>query len=166
MNTVAYTELARLRCSTNWGYAQPEAYGYDFRDWVSPYTKSCHRHGGAMLVLQDWASHDYLIKGVDPTVQDLGRDPNIQTNVRLSRLVAKYLGRPLEACYATNLFPFIKPGHLSAAIPRRDLMRAGEVFLAAEVRLCQPAVILASGPDCREILERGWYRVGPRSKVA
>lgn len=147
-----YADLASLRHTADWGYAHPENYGYDFRDWVSPYTKSCHCHDGFMLVLQDWASHDYLVKGVDPTVQELGRDPNIQTNVRLSRLVEKYLDLQLEDCYVTNLFPFIKPGHMSAAIPVRDLQRAGEQFLAEEVRLCRPSVILALGGQVSSIL--------------
>ena len=70
----AYRELAASRATARWpGYLQPEDFGYDFRDWVSPYTKSAHAFGGVAVVLQDWSSADTLRSGFDPDVQEFGR---------------------------------------------------------------------------------------------
>lgn len=150
---MTYEELAKKRLDTDWGYAQPEDYGYDFRAWVSPYTKTCYQYGGLLLVLQDWASHDFLAGGVDATVQELGRDPSVQTNIRLGRLVEEFLGLQLEDCYVTNLFPFIKPGGMSSAIPRNHLLRAGKMFLSKEVLLVEPTLTLALGSQVSLVMK-------------
>ena len=52
-----YLELACKRRKTRMpGYSHPEDYGYEFQEWVSPYTKGAHTLGGIAIVLQDWAS--------------------------------------------------------------------------------------------------------------
>jgi hypothetical protein len=52
-----YLDLA-YKCATTFfpGYKQPEEFGYDFKDWVSPYTKTAHALDGIAVVLQDWSS--------------------------------------------------------------------------------------------------------------
>ena len=96
----AYQALARSRVETQWPpYQQPEAFGYDFREWVSPYTKTACMLGGIALVLQDWASADGLRGAPDPDVQEYGRARTLRTNRVLESLVgrARVLGREAQA---------------------------------------------------------------------
>src|SRR5262245_634701 len=129
-----YRDLARARVAARWpGYQQPEDFGYDFRDWVSPYTKSACRLGGIALVLQDWASADGLAGGPDPEIQKYGRKPSLRTNVVLSKLLRRIWGLSLAEVYATNAFPFIKGGSMSNRLPLRDVAKAAQLFAAVEL---------------------------------
>jgi restriction system protein len=145
---MTYEQLADLRCRTRWGsYAHPEDYGYDFSDLVSPYTRTAgNRAADIVIVLQDWISHEGITKrGFDPILQQLGHDPKIQTNIRLKRWLGEYLGLELSDVYGTNVFPFIKPGGMSKAIPTQDLRRAAATFTLPEIELVQPKVVVAFG---------------------
>ena len=141
-----YLSLAQKRveaiCSP---HKQPEDFGYDFRTWVSPYTKGAHKVGNVALVLQDWASADGLGVEPDPDIQLYGRTRNLLTNVRLEQLLREVLGLRLSDVYATNAFPFVKAGGMSASIRRRDVQNAASQFLALELKLANPAVVLALG---------------------
>jgi hypothetical protein len=142
----AYRALALKRSSTRWnGYKQPEDFGYDFSEWVSPYTKGAHVMGHFALVLQDWSSEDTLKAGVNPDVQELGRTRNLRTNIRLEKLLYSVLGISFEETYATNIFPFIKPGGISASIPKRDVLQAARTFARLELEIVNPTHILALG---------------------
>jgi restriction system protein len=99
-----YSELAEKRLRANWAvnrkntsekcfYKQPEDYGYDFRGFVSPYTKSAgNTNADIFLTLQDWASHDALTQAVDPDIQRYGHDPKRVTNKRLKELLMRVFG--------------------------------------------------------------------------
>src|SRR5206468_6508914 len=91
-----YLALAEERRSTRCApHGQPEDFGYDFANWVSPYTKGAHAIGGVMLVLQDWASKEGLCHTYHPQVQLLGRMPQLLTNRRLEVLLQRVLGLSL-----------------------------------------------------------------------
>jgi uracil-DNA glycosylase len=126
-------------------YRQPEDFGYDFREWVSPYTKGACKPGGIALVLQDWASVDGLADGPDPAVQNLGRMPALQTNVRLEHLLRQVFGLRLQETYATNAFPFVKPGGMSAPIPVSEVRHSVNTFTVPALRLARPTLILSLG---------------------
>ena len=141
-----YLDLAHKRASTCFpGYKQPEEFGYDFKDWVSPYTKTAHAFDGIAVVLQDWSSEDKLSQGVIPAVQKYGRDPDLKTNKILDRLLREVLNLSVEQTYATNVFPYIKPGDISKPIPFPDVTRAAREFAVPELRLARPSRILALG---------------------
>ncbi len=145
---ISYESLAIRRSNTRWpGYGQPEDYGYDFREFISPYTKTAgNRDADVMLVLQDWASHEGLrVRGVDPEIQRLGHDPTITTNKRLKSLLQRHLGLRLEDTYGTNAFVFVKPGGMSGNIPMADVRRSVAEFTVHEVKLVEPRVVLALG---------------------
>ena len=64
-----YLELAKKRADAKCPrHKQVEEFGYDFREWVSPFTKGACRLGGIALVLQDWASSEKLAGQVDPDI--------------------------------------------------------------------------------------------------
>lgn len=150
-----YRDLARLRGETRWpGYQQPEDFGYDFREWVSPYTKTACRIGSVALVLQDWASADGLRGGPDPTIQKYGRTLGLRTNKVLEALLSCVLGLTLAEVYATNAFPFVKPGAMSSALPSADVVRAVRMFAAVELEIARPTTVIAVGVAAHSALSR------------
>jgi restriction system protein len=141
-----YELLAKERVEAKWpGYHQPEDFGYDFREWVSPYTKSAHARGGVAVVLQDWASADRLSRGVEPAIQKHGRDPGLLTNRRLDALLQRVFSLTIDRVYVTNAFPFVKPGGMSQPVPMSDLCKSVETFTKPELELVRPTMILALG---------------------
>lgn len=142
----AYLELAAERVSFQHPrHRQPEDFGYDFRGWVSPFTKGAHALGGIAVVLQDWAGADALSGAVDPGIQRFGRIVDLHTNRRLEQLLSRVFGLTLEDVYATNIFPFIKSGGMSASIPKRDVVDAARRFTRRELEIVNPKIVLALG---------------------
>lgn len=142
----AYLTLARKRAaSTCCPYKQPEAFGYDFREWVSPYTKGAHKLGGIALVLQDWASEDGLSGPKNCEIQAYGRTPGLRTNRNLEQLLERVFRLSLADVYATNAFPFVKPGSMSGPLRRADVNAIAKCFLFWELNIAKPKVVLALG---------------------
>lgn len=150
-----YSKLARRRVETVWEpYLQPEDFGYDFREWVSPYTKSAHATDSIAIVLQDWASADGISDGFEPEIQKHGRKPNLATNKRLDTVLHRVLGLSIGDVYVTNAFPFIKPGGMSSNLTLRDVTKAVSSFAAQELELAKPKMILALGSLTAKALKR------------
>ncbi len=150
-------ELARRRVASVWdGYRQPEDYGYDFRDLVSPYSRTAGNVDAAvMVVLQDWASHDVLRREpMNAEMARYGHDPRRPTNKRLKALLRKHLDVALKDIYGTNLFPYIKSGGMSTAIPMQDLLRVAKAFAIPQIAIVQPRLVLALGRKTAEALRR------------
>lgn len=141
-----YLQLAARRVAKKWEpYLHPEDFGYDFRNWVSPYTKTAHTMGSIAIVLQDWASADGLAGSIEPDIQKFGRMPRLLTNKRLDEVLQRVLRLSIEETYTTNAFPFIKPGGMSNGIPMTHVVRSIEEFTSEELRLAKPSMILALG---------------------
>ena len=85
------------------------------------------------------------VTGVDEAVQRFGRTPSLRTNIILDRLLNEVLGLSFSQVYATNIFPFIKPGGISAPIPPRDVLRAALEFVKPELEIVNPSLILTLG---------------------
>jgi len=150
----AYFELAAKRVSSAPdGYMQPEQFGYDFRSWVSPYTKGACKPGSIALVLQDWASEDGLRGGPNPRIAELGRDPCKRTNKVLEDLLHRFFGVSLKDVYATNAFPFVKPGAMAAPIPQHLVNETVRQFARRELELAAPSRILALGRVAHQALQ-------------
>jgi restriction system protein len=115
-------------------------------DHVSPYTKTAgNLDSPIFILLQDWSSDDRLRGPLDPDAVHLGHMPNLPTNRNLRALLRKTFGRELEDVYATNLFPFIKPGGMSRRIPALDLDRAAREFALPQIRIVKPTVVVCLG---------------------
>jgi restriction system protein len=150
-----YADLARRRVNTsNPPYLHPEDFGYDFRQWVSPYTKTANASGSVAIILQDWASADGLSGSFKPDIQRYGRTPKLLTNKRLDAVLERVLGLSISEVYVTNAFPFIKPGGMSAGIPIRDMVNSITEFTAAELRLARPTMTIALGSLTHRALQR------------
>ncbi len=98
-----------------------------------------------MVLLQDWASDDFLIKPVRPDIADCGHDPSNVTNVRLKALLRTHFGLEFEDIYATNVFPFIKPGGMSGAIKAADFGRAIREFAIPQLEIVAPRLVICLG---------------------
>lgn len=144
--------IAQRRKRSRWpGYACVGDYHgglYDC-DFVSPYTKSAGNvDSPVMVMLQDWASHDVLARAPDEDIVRLGRLPSLRTNLTLDRLLLNHMGRSIDQVYATNLFPFVKPGGISSKVSRRDLLRASKEFGLPQVQAVSPRLVIALGLEC------------------
>lgn len=117
-------------------------------DFVSPYTHSAGNMDAKVVVmLQDWASDEVLRGEVLEERVRLGHDPSRVTNRRLKELLQRHFGVGLAEVYATNLFPFIKRGGMSSAIPFRDLVRAAREFGWPQVEIVRPRTLVCLGRD-------------------
>lgn len=115
-------------------------------DYVSPYTKTAKNvDAEIMLILQDWSCDENLSKPVDLDVVNLGRTPGLPTNKNLEVLLETHFGILLSDTYSTNLFPFIKPGKISAPIPFKYLREAAINFAIPQVQVVSPKVVVCLG---------------------
>jgi restriction system protein len=142
--------LAQKRKAARWpGYSQIGDYhncAYEC-DFVSPYTKTAGNvDANIMVMLQDWSSAKSLRDDpLDRDSVDYGFTRTFPTNRRLTELLHLHFGVGFENIYATNLFPFIKPGGISNYIPMRDLIRAAQEFALPQVRIVQPRLVICLG---------------------
>lgn len=115
-------------------------------EFVSPYTKSAGNVDAAVMVLlQDWSSADRLAGPVDEVARELGYTPGLPTNRNLARLLQVHFGLALRDTYASNLFPFVKPGDLSTRIPAADLLWAAQEFALPQIAIVQPRLVVCLG---------------------
>ena len=142
-------ELGRIRQQTHWpGYSGIGDYhnGAYECDWVSPYTRTAGNVDAAVMVLlQDWASHEWCGGAFDPETAKLGYTPSEPTSRNLVRLLHDTFGLSLEEAYGTNLFPFVKSGGMSASIPMPDLVKAATDFALPQIAIVRPRLVICLG---------------------
>ncbi|RJX75678.1 hypothetical protein DZ860_03100 [Vibrio sinensis] len=115
-------------------------------DWVSPYTKSASNlNSEVMIILQDWASKDYLCRGFKPELVSLGLDPKLPTSRQLNTLLSHHFNLTLKETFATNLYPFIKQGTLSAAMTWRSLLDCAKQYALPQIEIINPKVTICLG---------------------
>lgn len=141
-------KLALLRQQTKYdGYNSIADYenGYYECNYVSPYSKSAHNvNSDVLVVLQDWSS-DENMRGECHETNRLGYTPNVGTNIKLISLLKTHLNLNLNDIYATNLFPFIKMGGMSAYISIKDMRRAAKDFTLPMIDIIRPKIVIALG---------------------
>jgi restriction system protein len=79
----------------------------------------------------------------------------VVTDKNLISLLKEHFGLTLEDVFATNLFPFIKRGGMSTAIPRKDLVRAAREFGWPQIEVIAPRLAIALGLDTFNALCEG-----------
>jgi hypothetical protein len=114
--------------------------------YVSPWSKFAHDVGASIMIVgQDWASEGRLRGPVNYDRVRLGYDPDIPTNINLQDLLRRHFGMAWADVYATNAFPFIKPGGMNGSIPPEDLIPAVEKFLKPQIEIIQPQIAICLG---------------------
>ena len=153
---IMLAELAAKRKAAQWdGYMNLADFhgGYYDCDFVSPYTKSAGNTSSKIFVmLQDWSSEDGLSGPRDPETKRFGYAPSVATNRNLERLLKEHFEVSISQVYATNLFPFIKPGGMSSSIRHKELLRAAKEFALPQVKIVAPRLVIALGMTCFNIL--------------
>jgi restriction system protein len=135
-------------------------------EFVSPYTKSARNHDAAIFVLlQDWSSEDRLSGPLDRDAIEYGLTPSLPTNRRLNQLLGRFLDVALADTYATNLFPFIKPGSLSARIPFKDLVRAAREYALLQISIVSPRLVICLGVNTFRAIQQATDR-SPSTNLA
>jgi uracil-DNA glycosylase len=119
-------------------------------DFVVPWTISgCNLDSNLMILAQDWASENFLKKRSKPTQKELrklhGQDADLPTNKNLKALLKKHFDLEFSDVYATDVFVFIKPGHMSAPIPIGDLEYSAKRYTLREIEIVQPRMVLCLG---------------------
>ena len=151
-------ELARLRRSdriSNHGNIGDYHEGAYEADHVSPWSRSAHAiDAQVMIVAQDWAGHEYLSEPFRPYLATLGYDPALYTNINLQALLKKHLGMSFSETFATNAFPFVKAGGMSAGIPSGDFRYAAETYLLPQIRIVAPRLVICLGAATYNSLRR------------
>jgi len=117
-------------------------------EFVSPYTKTAGNvDSGIFIMLQDWASDDMLNGPFEERMDELGHNPDLDTNQNLNELLRATFGRGLSEVFGTNLFPFVKLGNGNATIPLEDLTRAAEEYGLPQIRIVRPKRVICLGLD-------------------
>jgi hypothetical protein len=141
--------LAKIRQQTRWdGYKCIGDYhgGAYECDFISPYTKTAGNvDAKVMVVLQDWTSDESLRGPLSEERAKLGHTPHLPTNRNLSRLLAETFELALRDTYGTKLFPFIKPGGMSAPIRQADLINAARQFALPQIHIVKPKLVICLG---------------------
>jgi hypothetical protein len=141
--------LAKLRQRTRYpGYKCIGDYhaGVYECDFVSPHTKTAgHIDSEIMVMLQDWASDEFLNGPFHEPSAKLGHTPSLPTNRNLTRLLNKTFGINLRDVYGTNLFPFVKLGGMSVSIRQADLDAAARQFALPQIRVVNPVLVICLG---------------------
>lgn len=134
------------------GYYHNGAYESEY---VTPYTKSAKNADATLaIMLQDWSSHDSLRDTFDPDVQRLGYTPASPTNVNLIQLLKIHFRLSLSETFATNLFPFIKPGRMTTNIPVGLMSSAAGEFAMPQIQVVRPKLLICLGISVFNTLRR------------
>ncbi len=133
------------RLSGYYSIADYHAGAYECQ-WVSPYTKSAGNiDAEVMVILQDWCSDDFLTRDLNQELIEYGIDHSLPTSRNLDNLLRTHLGISLAETFGTNLFPFIKPGNMSAQIPSKLLVEAAKVYALPQISIIKPKLVICLG---------------------
>lgn len=120
--------------------------GYDFDDHVVPYSKSAFNlNAKIMIILQDWASENFLNRPINEVQKQLGHDPVLPTNKNLFRLLDKFFDLEFSEVYATDVFPFVKSGDMGTKIPMADMVLAANQFAIPQIKIISPKLVICLG---------------------
>ncbi len=115
-------------------------------NYISPYSISAHNENADILIiLQDWCSEKGFGAEICNETLKYGYTPDVRTNINLKKLIQEHFQIELEQTYATNLFPYIKPGAMSAYIPVKDLVKAANDFTLPLIDVIQPKLAICLG---------------------
>jgi hypothetical protein len=149
----ALRDLAGRRKASRWsGYSNIGDYHdgcYECDEQVSPYTKDAGNVDSDIFVmLKDWLSEKDISKPPDPNpkIRAEGYTPSANTNRNLQELPSTHFdGLQIRQIYATNLFPFVKPGHTSAPIRYSALKQAALEFGIPQINIVRPRLVIVLG---------------------
>jgi hypothetical protein len=115
-------------------------------EFVSPYTNSAGNFNSSIIILlQDWSSEESLALPFDEETAKLGYTPDLTTNHNLIELLKETFDLKLKEVFVTNVFPFIKKGSISSAIPQRDINKAFNEYCRPQIDIVIPKLVICCG---------------------
>ena len=146
---IALSKIRDKRVETTYeGFFKLEDFSLGDKDGghLSPFTKSsANVDSDIMLVLQDWASEDFIKKGVSKDILEFGHDPKLRTNINLKNLLMLHFNKELKDIYSTNLFPYVKKGAMNVNIPAKYMRQAVSDFLMPTIKIIKPKLVVCLG---------------------
>jgi hypothetical protein len=127
---------------------------FDSIDFPTPWTIGAQNvNSKLMIVAQDWASTSWLSNPSNIKYAKLGHDPRLLTNKNIE-FYLNLFGLTFADTYATNAFPYIKVGHLSARIKDKYFQVAIKECLLPQIKIIQPRMIICLGSQVYNGLRR------------
>jgi uracil-DNA glycosylase len=146
--------------------------GYYECDHVVPWTTSaCNLEAELMLVSQDWASEEFLLKtGKDPKQKEYGQVETLATNQNIKVMLSRHMKLSFKETYATDAFAFIKGGSMNARIPFPDLVKSTFEYALPQIKIVRPKMVLCLGSAPFNALRRacnfrGWLNLEKSCQV-
>jgi uracil-DNA glycosylase len=128
--------------------------GYYECCFVSPWTKSAYNvDADVMLLGQDWSSSDNLNRPRCPEQRKIGQTWNLPTNRRLRDFLEQHMQLDFCKTYATNVFPFIKKGAVSARIKPIDMHYCAKEYAVPEMEIVAPKMAICLGKSTFEAVQ-------------
>jgi hypothetical protein len=128
---------------------------YDLAPHVVPWSISAANYDAdVMLIAQDWNSHDNLSGPINTTQVATGQIPSLVSNRRVKQLLNKYLDICFCDTYATDLYPFVKPGSMTTPIHTRHLSYAAASYAIPQIDIIRPKVVICLGVEVFRVLHR------------
>lgn len=118
---------------------------FEHADFLTPWTVGAKNFDAdLMLVAQDWASSSWLDNPANAKYGELGRDPTLVTNKNIENYLELF-SLTFGDTYATNAFPYIKSGNLSAKIKNHYFRKAVVDFLVPQMDVIRPKMVICLG---------------------
>jgi restriction system protein len=115
-------------------------------EYVSPWSKCAHNVDSPIFIAgQDWSSEGQFEDRLNHASMELGYDPTKRTNINLQNWLLEHFGLAFSDVYATNAFPFIKPGSMQGSVPQKDMDTAVEEFLLPQIEVVRPLMVVCLG---------------------
>jgi uracil-DNA glycosylase len=122
---------------------------WDEDDFVVPWSKlACNYSAKIMLIAQDWDSLENLsapLTAKRERIKLVGRNEKLLTNTRIDGLLDQYFGLRWQDIFATDVFPFVKPGHMRGDLRWDDLVRCALEFARPQIDIIKPLVVICLG---------------------
>lgn len=119
---------------------------YDFDDHVVPYSKSAFNlDSEIMFIAQDWASEDFMNKGIDLEQAQYGHDKKLPFNRLFFRILDEIFGIKFSDTYSTDAFVFIKPGKMDTSISANDMGRSSFQYALPQIDIIKPKLVICMG---------------------
>jgi len=83
-----------------------------------------------------------------------GYSVGTKSNGTLFALLQNFLNLEFKDTYATNLFPFIKQGSMSARISSGDMRMAARTFTLPIIKILEPKIAIALGRQTYECISK------------
>ena len=122
---------------------------WDEDDHVVPWSKTaCNYNAKVMLVVRDWDAFKNLsvpLTDKHKRIKLVGRNEYLLTNKRIDKLLSEHLDLAWSDIFATDVFPFIKPGDMRGNLRWPDFVRCAREFALSQIDIVNPLVVICLG---------------------